>query len=134
MVGLLVFTLACSACGVLTFARLSVNEPIKAEDLAFIAPGKTTLHDIVERIGAPNELAKVEGGVLGVYYFLDAKYSKVNFGWVLRFWSPVDPDLILSKGGLGMNRLEVRFDPTWVVRDYGIAHHAGVQGFVPQPF
>ena len=134
MAGLLVFTLACSACGVLTFARLSVNEPITAEDLAFIAAGQTTLRDMAEKIGAPNELTKVEGGALGVYYFLDAKYSRVNFGWVLRFWSPVDPELILSKGGLGMDRLEVRFDSAWVVRDYGFANHAGARGFVPQPF
>ncbi len=126
--------LGLSGCGFATVARLSINDPIRQEDIAFIVPGQTTLADVVKHLGAPDELVGLDGGAAVLYHFRDAKYSRVNFGWPARFWLTVSPDLILSAGGLGTDVFEVVFDSRWVVREHAFAKHTSNSSFNPWPF
>ncbi len=90
--------------------RVTLNTSLMPEDVAFIVPGQTTLADIVDKLGAPDTLTNSETGVVATYRFLDMKYSRVNFGWLAKPWSPVDPDLIFSRTGFGVDAFEVHCD------------------------
>ena len=90
----LILAAALSGCNV---ARLTINTPLTSDSVAFITEGRTTLADVIATLGAPDSMTDAEAGTLVTYRFLDAKYSRVNFGWLLKPWSPVDPDLIFSR-------------------------------------
>ncbi len=126
--------LGLSGCGFATVARLSINDPIRPEEVAFIVPGWTTFAEIVEHLGAPDELAALDEGAVVAYHFRDAKYTRVNFGWPARFWLTVSPDFILSTGGLGTDVFEVTFDARWVVREHAFTKHSGHARFNLWPF
>jgi hypothetical protein len=113
-----------AGCGLYTAVRLTVNDPITPQDVSFIEPGKTGFIQVVERLGSPDELTGDHHGALISYHFRDAKYSRVNLGWPLRFWLPVQPDLILAGGGLGTDMFQVSFDERWVVQHHAFSKHA----------
>lgn len=117
-----------------SFIRLTINNTIVAEDVAFIVLGHTTLRDIVERLGTPDEMREAPGGALILYRFHDANYSRVNFGHILKFWTPVQPDLVLSNIGLGTEVFEVAFDEHWVARQHAFTRHPLATSRVPWPF
>lgn len=117
-----------------TLARVSVNDPLHPEDVAFIVPGQTSFLKVVDHLGAPDSLNPSEDGVVATYYFLDAKYSRVNFGLIARFWSPVDPDFIFAAGGLGLDMYQVQFDRNWITRASSFAYHTGSPRFSAWPF
>ncbi|MDN5942869.1 MAG: hypothetical protein L0H94_13380, partial [Nitrospira sp.] len=91
-------------------ARITLNNPITQEDVAFIVPGQTTLTDVIMKLGAPDSITDSHMGVVAIYRFLDVKYSRVNFGLLLKPWSPIDPDLIISRTGLGTDAFELLCD------------------------
>jgi hypothetical protein len=121
-------TIGCS------FARLTINDTIVAADVAFIAPGHTAFRDIVERLGAPDQIRETPDGAVVLYHFHDAKYSRVNFGYLLRPWTPIQPDLVLSTIGLGTEVFEVIFDENWIARQQAFTHHPSGKPHVPWPF
>lgn len=123
-----------AGCGLASFVRVTINDPIKPEHVAFIVPGTTTLPDVVGKLGAPDELIGLARGAAAVYHFRDAKYARLNFGWPLRFWLPVHPDMILAGGGIGTDTFQVVFDDRWVARAHAFAHHSGASRFSPWPF
>lgn len=82
--------------------RVSLNTSLVPEDVAFIVPGKTTLSEVVAHLGAPDSMVDSDSGVVATYRFLDLKYSRVNFGWLAKPWTPVDPDLIFPARDLGL--------------------------------
>ena len=135
-------TLACATMIAITassttgcsFIRLTINDTIVAENVAFIVPGHTTLHEIVERLGTPDEMREAPHGALILYHFHDANYSHVNFGHILRFWTPVQPDLVLSNIGLGTEVFEVAFDEHWVAQQHAFTRHPLATSYVPWPF
>lgn len=104
-----------AGCGFADFARVSVNEPITMKDVAFIHPDRTTFSEVIAELGTPDELKESETGAIAVYRFLDARYSRINYGVVAGAWSPVTPDLITEGLGMQLNRLEIQLSPTWVV-------------------
>lgn len=120
-----------SACNVI---RLGINTPITPADVTFIQPGTTTLDDVITRLGAPDSITPSETGSVVTYRFLDLKYSRVNFGWILKLWSPVDPDLIISRTGLGLDQFEVLCDPQWIVTNQSFLRHVDNPRFTPYPF
>ena len=126
--------LALGGCGFVSFTRVTVNDPIYPEDVAFIKSGTTTFAEVVKELGVPDELSGTDGGAVAVYHFRDAKYSRLNLGWPLRFWLPVSPDLILAAGGLGTDEFLVTFDLQWVAREHAFARHAAAARSTPWPF
>jgi hypothetical protein len=117
-----------------TVVRLSINDPLRAEDVVFIVPGETQFSKVVAHLGVPDSLTASEQGLVAKYYFLDAKYSRINFGRIARFWSPVDPDLIFAAGGLGLDMFQVQFDASGTALASSFAYHTGTPGFIPWPF
>lgn len=114
--------------------RVSMNAILTPDDVAFIAPGQTTLTDVVTRLGAPDSIGETDKGMVATYWFLDLKYSRVNFGWLAKPWTPVDPDLIFSRTGLGVDAFQVAFDPHGVVVHSSFQRHLSGPPFYPYPF
>ena len=119
-VSLLVIIGQLSGCNVM---RITLNTPITPKDVAFIVPGQTTLPEVVERLGSPDSLNNTSTGIVSIYRFLDMKYARVNLGWVARFWSPVDPDVIFSRTGLGTDALQVFYDSNGVLVEHSFLRH-----------
>ena len=114
--------------------RVTLNTPITQNDVAFIVPGKTTLADVITKLGTPDSITDSNTGVVATYRFLDMRYSRINFGWLLKPWSPVDPDLIISRTGLGTDAFELLCDSNWVVTHQSFLRHLSGPRFNPYPF
>ncbi|MFM8552034.1 MAG: hypothetical protein ACKOCD_06950 [Nitrospiraceae bacterium] len=128
--------LPLSGCGFASFSRLSFNDPIKPEEVAFIQPGQTTLSQIVAKLGTPDEMTPLgeKDGAVASYHFLDAKYARINYGWPLKFISPVSPEMIMAGGGLGTDVFQIVFDANWVARQYAFAKHVHANRYKLWPF
>lgn len=114
--------------------RLTLNTTITQNDVAFIVPGKTTLADVITKLGTPDSITDSNTGVVATYRFLDMRYSRINFGWLLKPWSPVDMDLIISRTGLGTDAFELLCDSNWVVTHQSFLRHLSGPRFNPYPF
>jgi hypothetical protein len=122
----------------LTWRRVSLNEIIKQEDASFIRVGKTTLAEIVQRLGAPNSIKATKTGSVVRYQFLDFKYFTVNLTRPLPYFIPalslVPNDLYqftISGGGAGTEELQIGFDRNWTVVHYAFAHHLKASHYTP---
>jgi hypothetical protein len=114
--------------------RITLNTPLTQNDVAFIVPGQTTLDDVIAKLGTPDSMTESYTGAVATYRFLDMKYSRINFGWLLKPFSPVDSDLIISRTGLGTDAFELLFDSKWVVTHQSFLRHLTGPRFNPNPF
>jgi len=128
---LLTLCMTTAACNVI---RIKLNTPLNQDDVAFIEPGKTTLTDVVAKLGVPDSITDSYLGVVATYRFLDMKYSRVNFGYLLKPWTPVDPDLIISRTGFGIDAFELYCDSNWVVTHQSFLRQLSGPLFNPYPF
>ena len=128
---IMLLCLTAAGCNVI---RVKLNSPITPDDVAFIEPGKTTLSDVIGKLGAPDSLTDSYLGVVATYRFLDMKYSRVNFGWLVKPWSPVDPDLIISRSGFGVDAFELLCDHHWIVTQQSFLRQLSGPRFNPYPF
>lgn len=131
---LLVAVMVCLPFMGCNVARVTLNTTLTPESVAFIVPGKTTLTDVVTRLGAPDTITDADSGLVATYRFLDLKYSRVNLGWLAKPWTPVDPDLIFSRTGLGVDEFQVFCSPNWVVVQQGFQRSVTRPPFHPYPF
>ena len=131
---LLLSTVMCVTFVGCNVARVSLNIPITQDDVAFIVPGQTTLTDVIMKLGAPDSITDSHTGVVAIYRFLDVKYSRVNFGLLLKPWSPIDTDLIISRTGLGTDAFELLCDSNWVVTHQSFLRRLSGPRFNPYPF
>ena len=114
--------------------RITLNTPLTQNDVAFIVPGQTTLADVITKLGTPDSITESNTGVVATYRFLDMKYSRINFGWAVKPFSPVDPDLIISRTGFGTDAFELLCDSNWVVTHQSFLRHLSGPRFNPNPF
>ncbi len=128
---ILMLCITIAGCNVI---RITLNTPISQADVAFIEPGKTTLADVIGKLGTPDSITDSDIGVVATYRFLDMKYSRVNFGWLAKPWSPVDPDLIISRTGFGVDAFELLCDQNWVVTHQSFLRQLSGPRFNPYPF
>ena len=131
---LLLSTVMCVTFVGCNVVRITLNTPLTQNDVDFIVPGQTTLADVITRLGTPDSITDSRTGVVATYRFLDMKYSRINFGWLLKFWSPVDVDLIISRTGLGTDAFELLCDSNWVVTHQSFLRHLSGPRFNPYPF
>lgn len=131
---LLLLTVAGTALLGCNVVRISVNQPLTQEDVQFIIPEQTTFADVIAKLGTPDSIVDTETGIVATYRFLDAKYSRVNFGWLLKPWSPVDPDLVISRSGLGLDAFELLCDDRWIVTHRSFLRQLAPPQFNPYPF
>lgn len=130
----LAITAMCTVFTGCNVVRITINTPLTQEDVAFIEPGRTTLADVIAKLGTPDSITDSDSGAVATYRFLDTKYSRVNFGWLLKPWSPVDPDLVISRTGLGIDAFELLCDGRLVVTHQGFLRHLTGPAFNPYPF
>ena len=128
---LVLISVVFSGC---TVARITLNTPLTPEDVTFIVPGQTTLLEVVDRLGSPDSINNSTSGIVSIYRFLDMKYARINFGYLARPWSPVDPDLIFSRTGFGTDALQVSYDQNGVVVQHSFLRHVTERMFHPYPF
>lgn len=131
---ILAATIVCATLIGCNVVRITMNTPLTQDDVAFIEPGQTTLADVIAKLGAPDSLTDSDTGIVATYRFLDMKYSRVNFGWLLKPWSPVDPDLIISRTGFGADAFELLCDSRLIVTHQGFLRHLSGPRFNPYPF
>jgi hypothetical protein len=122
------------ATGGCNFVRITLNRSLSPEDVAFIVPGRTTFPDVIGKLGTPDSFSEPSTGSVAIYRFLDLKYSRVNFGWLVKPWSPIDPDLILSRTGFETDALQVFYDSQGVVTHYSFLRHLTPPKFTAYPF
>lgn len=132
VIGLTALSLA--GCGFVSWTRVSINEPIRDQDVAFIIPGKTTFPQIQARLGAPSVLSEVNSHMVARYYFLDAKYFRINWGWPLRVLIPYPPDLVMSRAGLAADAFTVVYDARGVVQSHAFTRHKAAADYRLLPF
>jgi sulfur carrier protein ThiS len=114
--------------------RITLNTPLTQNDVAFIVPGQTTLADVIAKLGTPDSITESNMGVVATYRFLDMKYSRINFGWLLKPFSPVDTDMIISRTGFGTDAFELLCDSNWVVTHQSFLRRLSGARFNPYPF
>lgn len=137
---LLALALCTSGCPI-RWQRVTLNHPIRDKDASFIEPGRTTLAEILEKLGAPDQLKDSKTGPIAHYYFLDVKEFKVELLWGLPFVVPAllavpgsARDLDLEGGGAGTDQFKVFFDSNWVARGYAFEIHSRATEFMLWPF
>ena len=104
-----------AACSV---RRVNFNEPIAGEALGFIKPGETTLQDVVERLGAPEDITATSNQFIAEFKWSTARSSSLDLGHLFKLVSPVSPPLTLSGTGINIERFLVICDDQFIVRSY----------------
>ena len=120
VVGALCLTL-CAGCSV---RRIVFNDALTSEQVNFIRIGHTTIRELVDHIGAPDDVSESEFGVVALYYWSDTKSASLDFGALTRLFLPYSPAMTLRKTGITPEQLQVVFDPQWTVRAYGFSQRA----------
>ncbi|MDH4193088.1 MAG: hypothetical protein OEW33_00310 [Nitrospirota bacterium] len=94
-IGMVLIALWGAGCD---FRRVVVNAPISSETLQRLNPGEDLLNDIVQTLGAPDEIDEMTKGMVLRYRYGDSKTMRVNFGWIFRIFLPVVPSMHLGRG------------------------------------
>lgn len=127
----LLVLLTLTAC---QWRRITVNDPIKPEDVTFIERGKTPLADVVARLGAPDEIVSTGHLLTARYRFRDGKYFKIDAGRLLLFVSPVTPEMSMARSQVEMDVFQVIMDMQGIVQEYAFAFRSPAGRFNPWPF
>lgn len=123
--------LTITAC---QWRRLTVNDLIRPGDVAFIERGKTSLADVVARLGAPDEIAATGQLLTARYRFRDGKYFKIDAGRLLAFWSPLTPEMSMARGQVETDVFQVVLDSQGIVQEHAFAFQSPSTRFNPWPF
>lgn len=124
-----------TAC--IVISHVTINDPINEETVAFIQKDRTTFKDVVEELGTPTRLIETAGGAIAVYEFLDIKYSRANYGWLIQFLPQSQGqsvDMVMAGGGLGIDMFQVAFNDRWIAQYYTFAKHPNASHYVLWPF
>jgi hypothetical protein len=111
-------TLFCSGCSI---RRVVYNETITSQQVDFVKAGRTTMSEVVAQLGAPDEMAEADSGVVALYNWSDTKSAAMDFGSIFRFFTPWSPSMTLNRTGIEPAQFLVVYDPTWTVRAYGFS-------------
>ena len=117
-VALLCILFLSTGCSV---RRVAFNDVITLEQVSFIHIGRTTIGDLTDHIGAPDEVTESEFGVVALYNWSDTKSAALDFGALARLIVPYAPTMTLNKTGITPEQFQVVFDPQWAVRAYGFS-------------
>lgn len=110
MLWLMLIALLLGACD---FRKVVVNDPLLPQDVEFIVPGSTSMFEVVERLGAPDEISGTSNQLLFRYQFKTTKFFRFDFGVLLRIWTPITPPMSWGNGNAGTDAFWVAFDSHW---------------------
>jgi len=136
---ILALCVALAGCSLISWTRVTLNRPLQADDVAFIRPGQTKWDEVIERLGAPNELKGTSSGTIADYYYYDGKRFDVDFGWPLGFFLPpgasaAPHQMSLGTQGIGADTFQVTFDTSGTVQYDGFSHTTAASRFKGLPF
>ena len=120
-----------SGCNV---ARLTINTPLTPKQCLHYRGADDADRCRETNWARPTSITDAEGGAVVTYRFLNAKYARVNFGWLVKPWSPVDPDLVSLAPAWARTRFELLCDSNWVVTHQAFVRHRPDPLFTPHPF
>jgi hypothetical protein len=129
--------LCLAGCDAISWTRVTINHPLKSDEVAFIVPGRTSLDEVVARLGAPDQLVGTHNGFAMNYLYRDAKYFRVNLGYPLDYVSPTSylpHDFVLARSASGADTFQVAFDARAVVQYAGFFRGAAGADYNPWPF
>jgi outer membrane protein assembly factor BamE (lipoprotein component of BamABCDE complex) len=106
--------------------RVVVNDVISPQGVTFIQSGSTTMQQVVSRLGVPQEIYESEFGMATVYEWSDTKSSAIDFGYIVRAFSPYSPSMTLARTGIDKEEFHVYYDTQGVVRTIAFTRHEGV--------
>ena len=112
---LLLLTLTSSGCAV---RRVDFNNQIATDDLRFITPGTTTLQQVVDQIGSPEDIAVKANAIIAEFRWSTTRSASLNLGYLFRFVSPVSPSMTMSGTGINVERLLLTCDDQLLVQSY----------------
>jgi len=115
---LLIVILLCIGMWGCAVRRVDFNTPITPEDLSFIRNGETTLHHVVDHIGAPEDITTISDQLVAEFKWSTTRSSSLNLGYLFRIVSPVAPTMTLSGTGTNIQRLLIICDDQLIVRSY----------------
>lgn len=127
VVGALCVLLLCTGCSV---RRATLNDVLTPEQVSFIRVGQTTIRELADHIGAPDEVTESDFGAVALYYWSDTKSAGLDFGAIGKLFLPYSPTMRLSKIGITPEQLQVVFDPQWTVRAYGFSRKSADEPIV----
>lgn len=140
-VAMMAFALALGAagCSTISWTRVTLNQRLKADDVAFIKPGETKWDEVMDRLGAPNEIDETPDGMVATYYYYDGKRFDMDPGSVAGYFMPpgvseAPHELDFNNEGIGGNRFQVAFDSSGTVLYDGFSHTRAVPHFSGLPF
>ncbi len=116
---LVVGTLCLLLCAGYSVRRVVFNDVVTSEQVNFIRIGQTTILELADHIGAPDEVTESEFGVVALYNWSDTKSAALDFGALTRLVLPYAPTMTLNKTGITPEQFQVVFNPQWTVRAYG---------------
>lgn len=129
---LLTFTLTVFAgCD---FRRVVVNQAVDPQTLQTLNSGKSSMQDVVQALGAPDEITAKPYGMVFQYRYGDTKTMRVNFGWVLRFFLPVAPSMNLGRGEGVPQVLHIALNPDGIFDRYLLQQPTNSPQFSFWPF
>ena len=117
-VRLLVVFLLCVGLWGCAVRRVDYNTPITPEALSFIRAGETTFHQVVEQLGAPEDITAMSDQIVAEFKWSTTRSSSLNLGYLFRIVSPVAPTMTLSGTGINVQRLLIICDDQLLVRSY----------------
>ena len=97
------------------------NDVVTKEQVNFIRVGQTTLPELADHIGAPDDVTESDFGFVALYNWSDTKSAGLDFGAIPRLFFPYAPTMSLNKTGITPEQFQVVFDPQWTVRAYGFS-------------
>ena len=100
--------------------RVNFNEPITQESLSFIQVGHTSLHEVVERLGPPEDIAIGSTELIAEFKWSTTRSASLDLGYLFKLFSPVSPPVTLSGTGINIEHLLVICDGQFVVRSYAL--------------
>lgn len=112
--GILCFILV-AGCAV---RRVVFNDPITTRDVEFVRPGETTLQEVVERIGTPENIVADTDQLVADFQWSTTRSASLNLGYLFRLISPVSPPLTLSGTGINIEHVQFFCDKNLVVQSY----------------
>lgn len=115
-VGTLCILLLFTGCSV---RRVVFNDIVTSEQVDFIRLGETTMRELVDHIGAPDEMTESESGTVALYNWSDTKSAALDFGALARLFLLYAPTMALRKAVITPEQFQVVFDHEWTVRAYG---------------
>ncbi|MCP9452457.1 MAG: hypothetical protein NNA23_07205 [Nitrospira sp.] len=98
--------------------RVAFNDPITARELAFVRLGETTLQEVVERLGAPEDIALDADQLVADFQWSTTRSASLNLGYLFRLISPVSPTFTLSGTGINIEHVQFVCDKNLVVQSY----------------